>query len=210
MAYRVLVVDDQAMPRQLFENIIQSSENYELVACIDTAKVADMYCAGQRVDLILMDVVMNDDSNGLDVAAKIKASYPSIKIIIMTSMPDADFLTRAREIGVDSFWYKEVQDTTMLEVMDKTMAGERIYPDSPPAVQLGMARDTDFTKREIDVLRQMVQGYSDKEIAERLNMSYHTVRFHINALLGKTGCVSRTDLAIRAVRSGIVVPEISS
>lgn len=208
MSYRVLVVDDQAMPRQLFENIIKSSENYELAACIETAKVADMYCARGQVDLILMDVVMNDDSNGLDVAAKIKATYPATKIIIMTSMPDANFLARAKEIGVDSFWYKEVQDTTMLEVMDRTMAGEHIYPDRPPVVQLGMAQDTDFTEREMDVLRKMVQGYTDKEIADQLNMSYHTVRFHINSLLGKTGCVSRTDLAIRVVRSGIVVPEI--
>lgn len=208
MAYKVLVVDDQAMPRQLFENIIMSSENYELVACINTAKVADMYCARQQVDLILMDVVMNDDSNGLDVAAKIKASYPRTKIIIMTSMPDVNFLERAKSIGVESFWYKEVQDTTMLEVMDRTMAGEHIYPDRPPQVQLGLAKDTDFTAREMDVLRKMVQGYTDKEIADQLGMSYYTVRFHINSLLGKTGCVSRTELAIRVVRSGIIVPEL--
>lgn len=208
MAYRVLVVDDQAMPRQLFENIIKSSDNYELVACIETAKVADMYCARQLVDLILMDVVMNDDSNGLDVAAKIKATYPNTKIIIMTSMPDADFLNRAKSIGVDSFWYKEVQDTSMLEVMDRTMAGESVYPDNPPVVQLGLVKNTDFTAREMDVLRKMVQGFSDKEIAEQLDMSYHTVRFHINSLLGKTGCASRTELAIRVVRSGVIVPEL--
>lgn len=78
MAYKVLVVDDQAMPRQLFENIIKASEKYELVACIETAKVADMYCAREHVDLILTDVVMNDGSNGLDVAAKLKETYPSI------------------------------------------------------------------------------------------------------------------------------------
>lgn len=208
MAYRVLVVDDQAMPRQLFENIIKSSDNYELVACIETAKVADMYCARQQVDLILMDVVMNDDSNGLDVAAKIKATYPNTKIIIMTSMPDADFLNCAKSIGVDSFWYKEVQDTSMLEVMDRTMAGESVYPDNPPVVQLGLVKNTDFTAREMDVLRKMVQGFSDKEIAEQLDMSYHTVRFHINSLLGKTGCASRTELAIRVVRSGVIVPEL--
>ena len=208
MAYRVLVVDDQVMPRQLFENIINSSEDYELVACIETAKVADMYCARQQVDLILMDVVMNDDSNGLDVAAKIKASYPQTKIIIMTSMPDANFLERAKAAWVDSFWYKEVEDTTMLEVMDRTMAGENVYPDRPPVVQLGLAKDTDFTAREMDVLRKMVQGYTDKEIADQLGMSYYTARFHINSLLSKTGCVSRTELAIRVVKSGLIVPEL--
>lgn len=178
------------------------------MACIETAKVADMYCARQQVDLLLMDVVMNDDSNGLDVAAKIKATYPNTKIIIMTSMPDADFLNRAKSIGVDSFWYKEVQDTSMLEVMDRTMAGESVYPDNPPVVQLGLVKNTDFTAREMDVLRKMVQGFSDKEIAEQLDMSYHTVRFHINSLLGKTGCASRTELAIRVVRSGVIVPEL--
>ncbi|MGN1175192.1 MAG: response regulator [Roseburia sp.] len=118
------------------------------------------------MDLILMDVVMNDDSNGLDVAAKIKESYPKIRIIIMTSMPDAHFLEKAKRIGVDSFWYKEVQDTSMLEVMDLTMAGEHIYPDKPPVVQLGLTKDTDFTAREMDVLRKMVEGYTDKEIAD--------------------------------------------
>lgn len=208
MAYRVLVVDDQAMPRQLFENIINSSENYELVACLETAKVVDMYCAKQKVDLILMDVVMSDDSNGLEVAGKIKETYPDIKIIIMTSMPDADFLERAKRIGVDSFWYKEAQDTTMLEVMDKTMVGESVYPDKSPVVQLGSINSTDFTTREMDVLRKMVQGFSDKEIADQLDMSYHTVRFHINNLLSKTKCVSKTELVIRIVRSGLIVPEL--
>ena len=71
-----------------------------------------------------------------------------------------------------------------------------------------MAKDTDFTAREMDVLRKMVEGYADKEIADQLGMSYYTVRFHINSLLSKTGCVSQTELAIRVVRSGIIVPEL--
>ncbi len=99
MAYKVLVVDDQAMPRQLFENMIKSAENYELVACIETAKVADMYCARQQVDLILMDVVMNDDSNGLDVAAKIKESYPKIIGAFSKGKPYAPMFMRKKENG---------------------------------------------------------------------------------------------------------------
>ncbi|MCQ2533951.1 MAG: response regulator transcription factor [Clostridia bacterium] len=209
MAYKVLVVDDQAMPRQLFENMIKSSDNYELVACIDTAKVADIYCAKYKIDLILMDVVMNDDSNGLDVAAKIKKSYPDTKIIIMTSMPDGNFLEKAKNIGVDSFWYKEVQDISMLNVMDITMSGDHVYPDQPPVVKLGLTDNTELTTRELEVLRKMIEGYTDKAIADELDMSYYTVRFHINNMLSKTGCVSRTDLAIKAVRSGLIVPDIN-
>lgn len=207
MKYQVLVVDDQTMPRQLFESIIRNSEHYDLAASLDTAQVADLYCARGGIDLILMDVVMNTGINGLEAAAQIKKSYPQIKIIIVTSIPDAALLERARSMGIDSFWYKEVQDAPMLDVMDRTMAGEQVYPDHAPTVELGMAKSSEFTDREMDVLRMLVSGYTDKEIAERLFMSYHTVRFHMNSILSKTGCSSRTELAIRAVRAGITLPE---
>ena len=153
MAYKVLIVDDQVMPRQLFESFVGSSSRYELVASVETAKVAYAYCAGMEVDLVLMDVVMNDGSNGLEAAARIKAACPRTKIIIVTSMPDSVFLKRAREIGVDSFWYKEVQEKPLLEIMDRTMAGERVFPDKPPVTALGFAKSIEFTERELDVLR---------------------------------------------------------
>lgn len=208
MAYRVLIVDDQNMPRQLFESFVAASDRYELAASVETAKYADTYCAGGRIDLVLMDVVMNDGSNGLDTAERIKKSYPRVKVIIVTSMPDSAFLKRAKEIGVDSFWYKEAQQTPMLEVMDKTMAGEHIFPDSPPVTNIGMAKSTDFTERELDVLRLLAGGITDKEIADSLCLSVTTIRYHINNLISKTGLVSRTELAVNAVRSGIVIPEL--
>ena len=129
-----------------------------------------------------------------------------IKIIVVTSMPDSLFLTRARRIGVDSFWYKEAQAVPMLEIMDRTMAGERVFPDHPPITQLGLAGSDEFTERELEVLRLLSEGLTDREIAGKLFLSVTTVRFHINNLLGKTGLSSRTELAVRAVRSGIAVP----
>ena len=208
MKYRVLVVDDQIVPRQLFEHQITSSDRYEMAACIDSARMADAYCAQGRVDLILMDVVMNDGSNGLDAAKRIKASYPEIRVIIVTSQPDAMFLKRAREIGVDSFWYKEVQEQPILELMDLTMAGESVYPDNPPVTSLGMAKSTEFTERELEVLRLLAEGLTDREIADRLHLGVTTVRYHVNNLIGKTGHSSRTELAVNAVRSGITTPGI--
>ena len=103
MSYKVLIVDDQNMSRQLFESFVEASENYTLAASVDTAKVAYAYCAGGEIDLVIMDIVMNDGSNGLDAAERIKGSFPHIKIIVVTSMPDAMFLEKAKAIGVDSF-----------------------------------------------------------------------------------------------------------
>ena len=208
MPYKVLIVDDQIISRQLFESFVAASDKYELAASVETAKYADAYCARGKVDLVIMDVVMNDGSNDLDTAARIKASYPKTKIIVVTSMPDAAFLKRAREIGVDSFWYKEVQEAPMLEVMDRTMAGEHIFPDSPPVASIGMAKSTEFTERELDVLRRLAEGLTDKEIADALHLSVTTVRYHVNNLISKTGSSSRTELAVNAVRSGIAIPGI--
>lgn len=206
MPYKVLIVDDQIISRQLFESFVAKSENYRVVASIETAKLADAYCAGQRIDLALIDVVMKDGSNGLDAAQRIRSSYPETKLIIVTSMPDAMFLRRAKEIGVNAFWYKEIQEVPMLEVMDRVMAGEKIFPDSPPVTQLGFAKSTELTEREIDILRLLVEGLTDKEIGERLYISLSTVRYHVNNLISKTGQSSRTELAVNAIRSGIVIP----
>ena len=139
MPYRVLIVDDQILPRQYLTEIVERSEHYQLAAAIAYAGMTDQYCAGGQIDLIIMDVVMEDGISGLEAAERIKASYPKIKILLITSMPDAGILDKARRIGVDSFWYKEIQDTPMLDVMDRTMAGEHVFPDAAPQVKLGCA-----------------------------------------------------------------------
>ena len=208
MPCRVLIVDDQFIPRQFFENTVRLSDRYVLAASLDTALYADAWCAGGGVDLILMDVVTNDGTNGLEAAARIKKSYPKVRVIIVTSLPDALFLQKAKAAGVDSFWYKELQEDPLLEVMDRTMAGERIWPDKPPEARLGMAKAGDFTDRELAVLRLLAKGLSDREIAEQLHMGFTTVRYHVDNLMEKTGQSSRTGLAVMAVMSGVIFPGI--
>lgn len=208
MRYKVMVVDDQSIPRHLFEMYIEHSENYELAFSVKSAAVADIYLVNNRVDLILMDILMQDGSNGLDAAEKIKRLYPEIKIIVVTSMVDSSFLSRAREIGVDSFWYKEADEITILEVMDRTMAGQSVYPDRPMHVQLGNITSDMLTARELEVLREITTGASNAMVASKLGISEGTVKVHIRNLLRRTGFSSRTELAIKARMLGAaVVPE---
>ena len=205
--YNVMIVEDQAMPRQLFEAFISMSDNYRLVHSIKNADMADIYCERSGIDLILMDVCTELNSNGLDAAERIKQKYPHIKIIIVTSMPEVSYLERARKIGVDSFWYKEVSEEPILSLMDRTMAGESIYPDSTPVLDFGFIKTSDLSEREIAVLREVICGDTNSEIAEKLNMSQYTVRDYVQVLMEKTGFHTRTELAVKARELGIIIPE---
>lgn len=202
---KVMIVDDQFIARKLFEMYLESSEKYEMVYSVETAAFADTYVLKKKIDLVLMDILMADGSNGLDAAARIKKNRPNIKIIAVTSMPETSWLDRAKEIGIESFWYKEAAKETILEVMDRTMAGESVYPDCTPKVRIGLANSTEFTDRELEVLRIMTTGAANASIADELDISENTVKNHIRHMMEKTGCKSRTELAIEARVSGVVI-----
>ena len=205
MAYRVLVVDDFMMSRAVFENAVAQSPQYELAASLDTAEKAVAYCRERPVDLIIMDVVMTSGMDGLAASGEIKRSCPKVKILLVTSMPEVSYIARAREIGIDSFWYKEIQEQPLLEIMDRTMAGESVYPNATPPVTLGNIVSTELTARELEVLRELVGGASNREIAERLFLSEETVKMHLKNMLQKTGFRSRLELAIKARTGGLVI-----
>ena len=114
MAYRVLIVDDQRMSRQLFASVVVSDSRYTVAAAIETALVADAWCAKGGIDLIIMDVVMKDGSNGLDAAERIKRSYPNVRIIIVTSMPE---VAQEAALLVDPFNEDAIADA-MVKVLD--------------------------------------------------------------------------------------------
>ena len=207
MSYKIMIVDDQSVSRQMFELYIDRSPNYEVIYSLDTAMFADTYILKVKPDLIIMDILMQDTSNGLEAAEKIKKINPQIKIIAVTSMPEVSWMEKAKAIGIESFWYKEASEESILNIIERTLAGESIYPEETPVVQLGLAKSTEFTPKEIQVLRLLTTGAVNEEIAEKMAISSNTVKTHIQHLMQKTGFKSRTQLAIQARLSGLVTED---
>lgn len=201
---RVLIVENDPLATRLFAIFLENHPRYKLVHTLESAIYAESYCIANPVDLILMDICTDLGSSGLDVSTKIKKNIPKIKIIIVTSQPECSFISRAREGNIDSFWYKTTKDIELLEVMDRTMSGESIYPDAIPEICIGCAMSTEFTPRELEVLRELTSGDTNAEIGHRLGLSAVTVRNHIQNMLEKTGYNSRTSLAVAAGKSGLV------
>ena len=201
---KVLICDDQNIPRLLFKMMIDNSGDYELAGELSRADDAIDFISSHEVDLCITDVVMQEGRNGLAAAASIKERFPEVKVIVTTSMPDDSYLKYAREIGVESFWYKEMNDMPLIEVMNRTMNGESVYPDEAPVVDLGWMKSNEITERELDVLRLMTEGLTDQEIADELKISKATVRTHINHMCEKSG-LSRMRLAIEARVLGVAI-----
>ncbi|MBR2974084.1 MAG: response regulator transcription factor [Clostridia bacterium] len=202
---RIMIVEDDPMASQLLEIYIKEHKEYELVCNIESASMAEVYCLSQNIDLILMDVCTAMNASGLDAAEKIKKNFPYIKIVIITSQPECSFIDRARQVGVDSFWYKSSKAEEIITVIEKTFAGENIYPDTTPTLVFGDALSVDLSDRELEVLRELVAGETDADIAEHLFMSVRTVKSHITNMKNKTGFKNRTELAVRARECGLII-----
>ena len=157
------------------------------------------------VDLILMDVVTENGESGLVAAEKIKKKFPNIKIIIVTSMPECSYIKRAKKIGVEGFWYKEINEQPILSIMEKVINGEIVYPEQLQPVKVGLALSNEFTEKELIILRLILGGYSNVEIAQKLGVSPGVIKNHVANMLLKTGFRSRTQLAVRARETGLVI-----
>lgn len=127
-------------------------------------------------------------------------------------MLDVNFLNRAREVGADSFWFKDVSREELMNVVERTMQGESVYPDKTPEIRIGNASSYEFTEAEIKVLRVLVEGMTYKEMALALNVSVETVKTHIGSMLSKTGYTSKTKLVAMVMSKRLIVisgiPEI--
>ena len=197
---RVVVADDQNISRGFFEMFVRAANGYTLEAGLRTAWEAVAYADAHDFDLLIMDVMMADGVDGLTAAEQ-------IKIILTTSAVETTWEDKARAAGIESFWYKEYENESLIDLMDRTMAGESVYPDDPPRVSFGKVTRADLTERELDVLRGLTESLSNDEIAVRLHISPNTIKRHIQNIMVKTGFDSRLELAMHAKSLGLVVSD---
>ena len=206
--YKVIIADDEMISRGYMELFIKPSKRYEIVASLLFAADVLAWCQENTPpDLIILDVMMASGLDGLTAACDIKRRWPQVRIILATSMADTDWLDAARAAGVESFWFKTYSSMSLLEVMDRTMAGESVYPGSAPGVALGALPARDLTNQQRHILRLLVEGLSNREIGERLFLSPNTVKDYLDDLMEKSGIHSRTALVAQASRLGIVVSD---
>lgn len=203
----VMIVEDQKLIRGILEGYVNRAEDFNLAASVSAASQALEVCDKKPIDLIFMDVQTEHRENGLVAVKLIKQKHPNIKIIVVTSLVDADVLKKAKQNGADSLWYKDVDSDSLSDIIKRTMNGEHIFPDSPPTVEIGTAKSTEFTKTELIVLRYLVKGLSYAKTAKEMGIEVTTVKYHVTNMLRKTNFENKLQLAL-AVSNEKMIAEL--
>jgi DNA-binding NarL/FixJ family response regulator len=198
---KIIIVEDQSMLRDSLEQVISRQADMEVIAVLADASGAPELCRELKPDLVLMDVVTENNSNGIDFAAQIRREFPDIKIVIMTSLPEITFVDEARKAGAHSFIGKNMGNDYLFFVIRSTMKGNGVYPGPQDRATFA----SQFTEKEIAVIRLVCQGKTREEMAKALDLSESSLGRHITAILDKSGFDNIMKFAIYAVGQGFIV-----
>jgi len=200
---KILIVEDQTLLCDMLKDVISAQNDMQVVGTAYDASLALDLCKKLNPDLILMDVMTKNNSNGITNAAIIRKEMPEIKIIIMTGLPEITFAEEARKAGIHSFINKDRGKEYLLFVIKETIQGNGIYPGP----QDDKTFNTQFNEKEIAVIRLVCQGKSRNEIADELALSEGVVKKIIAGILDKTYFDSIMKFAVYAVSRGLIMPD---
>lgn len=204
MINTLLVEDDLYIQRHFVERFSEE-EDIRIVAAVRDAFDAEGLCGQGGIDLMLMDVLTLHKHSGLAAGKRIREAYPNIKVLIVTSLVDPEVLQQARRGCADSLWYKDHGTDAIMDVIRRTMAGERVIPGFSPSVEMKRCMSEDFTPAQIEILRDFIKGYTYREIAEKFNLSVSGVRYNIAEMVRIGGFKNKEELTTVAIENKLVV-----
>lgn len=199
---KVLLVEDQDLLLDGMALSLQTNNDIEIIGKLKD--IADYFTFDKRkdVDIILSDICTDNGHNSLDYIEKIKKDNNKIKIVLMTSVLEIDFINRAKQVDADSFVYKTIPTSELIAVIKNVMRG---YSTFPLSKKEELAELKDLTDAELNIIRLFCQGYDRKEIANKLNFTEGTIRNKTSVILEKTGFSSMAKLGLWLSQNGYLI-----
>jgi DNA-binding NarL/FixJ family response regulator len=215
---RVLIVDDHRMIRSGLRGFLEDEPGISVVGEAENGEDALARLPELTPDVVLMDLMM-PGMGGIAAIGALRQSYPALKIMALTSFADDEQLFPALEAGANGYLLKDIDPDELVAAIRAVHAGES--PLDPEVAKRLLARfqrpvtaptgaqpaHEPLTEREMDVLRLLTQGKSNKEIARALFIGDRTVKSHLSAIFQKLDVTDRTQAALYAVRHGLVSNE---
>ncbi|MFN3927125.1 MAG: response regulator [Pseudanabaenaceae cyanobacterium] len=220
---RVVLIEDHDLTRAGMKMTLQQQAGIVLVAEAGTGAEGINAVTTHQPDVAIVDLGL-PDMDGVEVTRQIKALEPAPKVLILTLTDNEETVLAAFAAGADSYCIKDIRSENLAEVLKLTAEGNSWIDPAIARIVLGQVRKSDqtveiaaadpeykqilastpLTERELEVLAEIVNGYSNAEIAERLYITVGTVKTHVRNILNKLCADDRTQAAVRALRAGLV------
>jgi DNA-binding NarL/FixJ family response regulator len=212
MGIRILIADDHHVVRRGLAFFLRTQKDIEIVGEAANGIEAVDLARALKPDLVLMDLVM-PEMDGIEATKRIKSEMSEIKIMMLTSFSDQDHVIPALEAGASGYQLKDIQPDDLISCIRKIINGEnQLHPKATSHLLAQLSHKgkegrnllADLTKREVDVLKEIAKGKSNKEIAASLFITEKTVKTHVSNLLSKLELADRTQAALFAVKNHLV------
>lgn len=200
---RVLIVDDHPVLRYGVAAIIEAHSDATVVGQAGTAKEAVELFRKCSPDVTLMDLRLPDHS-GVEAIRVIRLFAPDAKFIVLTTYEGDEDIHQALEVGARGYLIKGMPHEALLDALRKVNAGGRFVPPPVQRVLASRMPNCELSSREREVLRLLVRGRSNREIADALRIKEATVKSHVSAILMRLDVTDRTQAVVTALRRGLV------
>ncbi|HJR45505.1 MAG TPA: response regulator transcription factor [Actinomycetota bacterium] len=207
MTLRALIVDDHTLVSQGLELMLSMIDGVEPVAVVDSGEKALEVVARGDIDLVLMDVNLGPHMSGIETTERLKESVPKIKVLMLTMFTDPATVTRAVKAGADGYLSKGASREAVERAIRDVMEGRSVLdPNVTKGVFGALGKDDPhaLTDRELDILQELSDQKSTREIGEALYLSEDTVRGHLKAIFRKLQVRDRAEAVSEAFRRGLV------
>jgi DNA-binding NarL/FixJ family response regulator len=210
MSIKILVADDHEVVRTGIKSLLEGTD-IEVIGEAASGEQAHRLAAELKPDVVVLDIRM-PDMDGLATLGRIKLDRPSMPVLIISTYDNPTYVARAVALGAAGFLLKDAPRDDLIEMIRKVARGENCWTrlelrrvtGALATPRLDADVEVPLTQRESDVLKHMSNGLTNKEIAESLDISYETVKEHVQHILRKIGVTDRTQAAVWAVRKKLV------
>ncbi len=210
MTTKILFVDDHEIVRLGLRQMLVGTD-LEIADEASTAEEGFNKFLGSKYDLAILDVRL-PGGDGLQLLGKIKTHAPNQPVLIFSAYDNPTYVARAVALGANGFLLKTDSREKIIDAIQRTSKGESIWSreelrrvtGSLATMRVGSDSEIPLTQREGEVLKQLANGLTNKEIAQSLGISYETVKEHVQHILRKIGVSDRTQAAVWAVRKNLV------
>jgi DNA-binding NarL/FixJ family response regulator len=216
---KILIAEDHELARNGLVFSLSRKSNFQIVAEAENGEMAVRLSQEKQPDVILMDIGM-PVMDGIEATQRIKGRFPNVKVIILTSHQDGEEVYASLAAGADAYCMKDIKTERLIHLVEMVYDGAiwldpaiaRLVMDSlmvrmPEKIREPQTRqryNVDLTDREMEVLKLIVEGRSNKEIADLLVITVHTAKAHVGNIMQKLSVADRTQAAVKAIRDGLV------